>query len=379
MAIVDIEIIENDLVVNLEIIENQFFGEGVVEEAPIDGNQYARKDVAWEKVVEYDDTDVLKDSDTVSLVTPTNKILTESDSVQVVLTDGNATTANGDSVDLGGALTKNTIIEVDTNTFEIERKWDNFGVIFFKNNIKIEEGGIELRIAELDNVDAEQWSGSIVLKKDFQTFGYGSTVQSIASYLLTDNAGASLNYKNNTSNTTKLEVGTGVKISDDNGLGLAYTQASDTSNITWATDDKHIASIGMIKANTTIYDDTAIQAEVTLNTAKVGITTQQSTDITTNNAKVTNVNHPLVETAVPAGALFTDTVYDDTDVLKDTDTLSPVNAGNKLLTESDVAASDPLKINYTDNPTKVQTAGIRAFDDVATGTLWISIDGLDIP
>mgnify|MGYP003632233463 CR=1 FL=1 len=40
------------------------------------------------------------------------------------------------------------------------------------------------------------------------------------------------------------------------------------------------------------YDDTAIQAEVDLNTAKVS-----------------NVDHPLVETAVPTGALFTDTVY----------------------------------------------------------------------
>ena len=42
----------------------------------------------------------------------------------------------------------------------------------------------------------------------------------------------------------------------------------------------------------TAYDDTAIQAEVDLNTAKV-----------------TNVDHPLVETSVPTGALFTDTVY----------------------------------------------------------------------
>ena len=40
------------------------------------------------------------------------------------------------------------------------------------------------------------------------------------------------------------------------------------------------------------YDDTAIQAEVDL-----------------NSAKVSNVAHPLVKTAVPSGALFTDTVY----------------------------------------------------------------------
>jgi len=43
-----------------------------------------------------------------------------------------------------------------------------------------------------------------------------------------------------------------------------------------------------------IYDDTAIQNEVDLNTAKE-----------------TNIAHPLVETAVPVGAVFTDTVYDD--------------------------------------------------------------------
>ena len=45
------------------------------------------------------------------------------------------------------------------------------------------------------------------------------------------------------------------------------------------------------------YDDTAIQAEVDLNTLKE-----------------TNIAHPLVETAVPIGALFTDTVYNDTTI-----------------------------------------------------------------
>lgn len=59
----------------------------------------------------------------------------------------------------------------------------------------------------------------------------------------------------------------------------------------------------------TIYNDTAIQAAVALNTAKVGITPQQSADIVTNNAKVSNVAHPLVEKAVPSNAVFTDTTY----------------------------------------------------------------------
>ena len=74
----------------------------------------------------------------------------------------------------------------------------------------------------------------------------------------------------------------------------------------------------------TVYNDTAIQAEVDLNTAKTGITATQASDILTNNAKVTDLVHPLVETAVPVGALFTDTIYDDTSFNTHTgDTLNP--------------------------------------------------------
>ena len=70
----------------------------------------------------------------------------------------------------------------------------------------------------------------------------------------------------------------------------------------------------------TTYDDTALQAAVALNTLKES-----------------NIAHPLVEKAVPSNAVFTDTIYDDSDVLKDSDTVSPVTSGNKLMTESDVA------------------------------------------
>jgi len=80
----------------------------------------------------------------------------------------------------------------------------------------------------------------------------------------------------------------------------------------------------------TVYDDTAIQNEVDLNTAKVS-----------------NIAHPLVETAVPLGALFTDTVYSDTDVLKDADTVSPVTGVNKLITQADVTGGgDMSKATY---------------------------------
>ena len=42
------------------------------------------------------------------------------------------------------------------------------------------------------------------------------------------------------------------------------------------------------------------------------LSTSISNAIALNTAKVSNVDHPLVETAVPVGAVFTDTVYDDT-------------------------------------------------------------------
>ena len=57
--------------------------------------------------------------------------------------------------------------------------------------------------------------------------------------------------------------------------------------------------------NDTVYDDTAIQAEVDLNTAKVGITAQQASDIATNNAKVgvtTEEANPDVVSQVEAEA-----------------------------------------------------------------------------
>jgi len=41
--------------------------------------------------------------------------------------------------------------------------------------------------------------------------------------------------------------------------------------------------------------------------------------VAANTAKVSNIAHPLVETAVPAGAVFIDTVYDDTDIQDEVD------------------------------------------------------------
>ena len=65
----------------------------------------------------------------------------------------------------------------------------------------------------------------------------------------------------------------------------------------------------------------------------------QQTAINLNTAKVGNVAHPLVETAVPVNALFTDTIYDDSDVVKTVNNIVPdangdVTIGSSLLTKT---------------------------------------------
>jgi hypothetical protein len=66
-----------------------------------------------------------------------------------------------------------------------------------------------------------------------------------------------------------------------------------------------------ITANTAKTGITSSQASaITANTAKTGITSSQASAITANTAKVSNVDHPVVSKAVPANAVFTDTIFD---------------------------------------------------------------------
>ena len=79
------------------------------------------------------------------------------------------------------------------------------------------------------------------------------------------------------------------------------------------------------KANISVYDPTAKNADAfAMDSMVEGTTTKILTDteraaISTNSAKETNITHPLVETAVPSGALFTDTVYNDTTIQSEVD------------------------------------------------------------
>jgi len=90
------------------------------------------------------------------------------------------------------------------------------------------------------------------------------------------------------------------------------------------------------------------------------------------------VDDSQVLTNVPAGALFTDTIYNDADVLKDADALSPVTALNKLITQTDLAGlggGDMLKSVYdTNNSGKVDDAekvnGLTVGTAVPVGALF---------
>jgi hypothetical protein len=84
----------------------------------------------------------------------------------------------------------------------------------------------------------------------------------------------------------------------------------------------------------------------------------QQTAINLNTAKVSNVDHPLVEAAVPVGAVFTDTVYDDTTIQAEVD-LNTAKVGITTQQASDITANKSRVISFavSDETT-----------DIATGT-----------
>lgn len=80
----------------------------------------------------------------------------------------------------------------------------------------------------------------------------------------------------------------GSPISAAGGSGGSFVVASSTDINTGTDNVKGITSLSLQGSN--------LRSEVTV-----------------NNAKVSDVAHPLVEEAVPVGALFTDTIYTDSD------------------------------------------------------------------
>jgi len=151
----------------------------------------------------------------------------------------------------------------------------------------------------------------------------------------------------------------------------------------------------------TIYDDSAVLKDsdtvspVTptnkiLTQANAADAMQKSVYDTNLSGIVDNaekVNNLTVETAVPAGALFTDTVYDDSDVLKDADTASAVTLTNKLVTENELATSgfgDMSKAAYDTNDSGVvddaeKVNGLTVETSVPTGALFTDTVYNDTP
>ena len=132
-------------------------------------------------------------------------------------------------------------------------------------------------------------------------------------------------------------------------------------------------------ATQTALDLKGNQTEVDLNTAKVGITPTQASDITSNNAKVSDINHVTIE--LP-------NVDNTSDANKPVSTAQQTaldlkaNQSDLVLTNSQVLNNTTaldLKLAIATNPSKTVKGAIKAFYDVSTSTLEISIDGVDIP
>jgi len=207
----------------------------------------------------YDDTDVLKDADTVSPVTGVNKLITQAD-----------VTGGGDMSKSTYDITNNGIVDDSekVNGLTVQTAVP-LGAVFTDTDTVYDDTAIQAEV-DLNTVKETNIAHPLV----------ETAVPVGAVFTDTDT------------------------VYDDTAI-----QAEVDLNTVKETNIAHplvetAVPVGAVFTDTdTVYDDTAIQAEVDLNTVKE-----------------TNIAHPLVETAVPVGAVFTDTdtVYDDSDVLLNT-------------------------------------------------------------
>ena len=108
----------------------------------------------------------------------------------------------------------------------------------------------------------------------------------------------------------------------------------------------------------TVYDDTTIQAEVDLNTAKVS-----------------NIAHPLVETAVPSGAVFTDTVYDDTTIQAEVD-LNTAKVSNVSTNITIVESASTVAVQSSDGTNDSIAAATTSLAGVMTASDKTKLDSI---
>ena len=100
--------------------------------------------------------------------------------------------------------------------------------------------------------------------------------------------------------------------------GITGTLSNQTDLALQQTAQDDLISTNATDIGTNVTGILALDTDVTNLETSQGI---QDTAIALNTAKVSNIDHPLVETAVPIGAVFTDsdTVYDDTAIQSEVD------------------------------------------------------------
>jgi len=125
----------------------------------------------------------------------------------------------------------------------------------------------------------------------------------------------------------------------------------------------------------TVYNDTAIQAEVDANTAKTGITAQQASDIVTNNAKVTYDDAAAVAANTAKVGVTTELKPTDIDTLAE---LNAIITDATLIDTADARLSDartPTAHTHTASDVTDFDAEVSNNPDVSTNTAKVSADG----
>lgn len=130
------------------------------------------------------------------------------------------------------------------------------------------------------------------------------------------------------SDTNQLKIGNGVDdwstrpylTGSGGGGGLTQEEIEDLINAVVNVDTNLTKSYSDLNGIITIgLSSTIVNKLLNLPENQAAINSDIESRTLANDAKISNVDHPLVETAVPAGAVFTDTLYDDTAIQAEVD------------------------------------------------------------
>ena len=196
--------------------------------------------------------DVVLDGTEIELINGGGVTVTEAIS-DLSVTAANGLNDNGGTFELGGVLTKDTLIGGGDNGIKLNRTIDSFGAWTDEVQVDLQESAISITAAQFDTAtgDPIQYASSLSVGKDRIAFGYNQISTGKASYSIYDSEAVDIKHTAINGNTTSIVVSDGVNISDEHGLGLSYTDRTvDEANVNWGPHNDHIPSIGLIKANT---------------------------------------------------------------------------------------------------------------------------------